>query len=140
MKKLAIVGVSILALSVSTFARDDVKYFSIKDAINTTKAKEVLDPNIKISFGTGTNAKFIVKGITSNKKTNAFHKSDEQACSWALLSALKSFQERAVREGGTKVVNLVGYYKKRKYDSKTKFQCGAGNIMAGVTLKGDIAK
>lgn len=140
MKKLAIVGISILALSVSSFARDDVKYFSISSAINTEKAKEVLDPSIKISFGSGSHGKFIVRGITSNKKTNAFRKSDEEACSWALLSALKSFQDRAVREGGTKVLNLVGYYKRKKYDSKTKFQCGAGNIMAGVTLKGDIAK
>lgn len=139
MKKI-ILAVSILALGSSLQARDDVVYFPIKEAIGTEKAKEVLNPDIKISFGTGTKAKFIIRNIMSNKKTNAFGKSDQAACSWALLSALKSFQERAVREGGTKVVNLRGYYKKKKYDSKTKFQCGAGNIMAGVTLIGDIAK
>lgn len=139
MKKF-IIAIAVLTLGVSLHARDDIVYFSIKDAITTEKAKEVLDPNIKLSFGTGTKAKFIVRGVMSNKKTNAFGKSDESACSWALLSALKSFQQRAVREGGTRVVNLRGYYKKHKYDSKTKFQCGAGSIMAGVTLIGDIAK
>lgn len=139
MKKI-IIFVAILALSSSLQARDEIVYFPIKNAIDTEKAREVLNPNIKLSFGTGTKAKFILRGIMSNKKTNAFMKSDEQACSWALLSALKSFQERAVREGGTKVVNLRGYYKKNKYDSKTKFQCGAGSVIAGVTLIGDIAK
>lgn len=93
-----------------------------------------------LSFGTGTSGDFIVKNITSNKKTNAANKSDEEACTWAFLSAVKAFQDRARKEGGTKVVNLTSYYKKNDFNSKTHFQCGAGNIMAGVTLKGDIAK
>ena len=133
-------AIAVLALGVSLSARDDVLYFSVADVLNSPKAKEVLNPNIKISFGSGTKGDFLQKGLMSNKKTNAVNKSDQEACEWALLSALKTFQERAVREGGTKVVNLTGYYKKQPFDSKTQFQCGAGSIMAGVTLKGDIAK
>lgn len=121
-------------------ARDDVVYFSVSELLNSAKAKEVLADDIKIIFGSGYKGKTIITGITSNKKTNAFNKSDKEACEWSALSALKSFQERARREGGTKVVNLTGYYKKQPFDSKTQFQCGAGNIMAGVTFKGDIAK
>ena len=133
-------AIAVLALGVSLSARDDVLYFSVADVLNSPKAKEVLNPNVKISFGSGTKGDFLQKGLMSNKKTNAVNKSDQEACEWALLSALKTFQERAVREGGTKVVNLTGYYKKQPFDSKTQFQCGAGSIMAGVTLKGDIAK
>ena len=115
-------------------------HFSIEEALSSPKAKGVIDPNIKLSFGSGTKGGIIKSGLTANKKTNAFNKSDKEACEWAFLSAIKTFQERAVKEGGTKVINLTGYYKKKAFDSKTQFQCGAGALMAGVTLKGDIAK
>ncbi len=139
MKKLLVLaGVCALALNLS--ARDDVHHFSIEEALSSPKAKGVLDPNIKLSFGSGTKGNIIKSGLTANKKTNAFNKSDKEACEWAFLSAVKTFQERAVKEGGTKVINLTGYYKKKAFDSKTQFQCGAGALMAGVTLKGDIAK
>ena len=138
MKKL-ISLVAILAFATSLNARDDVKYHSL-DFLNGPKAKNFLLPNVSISFGTGYSGQVIVKDLTSNKKTNGFNKSDEEACQIALLSALKTFQERALNEGGTKVVNLTGYYKKQPFNSKTQFQCGSGALMSGVTLKGDIAK
>ena len=137
-KSLVLAGICALALNLS--ARDDVHHFSIEEALSSPKAKEVLDPNIKLSFGSGTKGGIIKSGLMANKKTNAFNKSDKEACQWAFLSAIKTFQERAVQEGGAKVVNLTGYYKKQPFDSKTQFQCGAGALMAGVTLKGDIAK
>ncbi len=139
MKKLLVLA-GVCALTLNLSARDDVHHFSIEEALSSPKAKEVLDPNIKLSFGSGTKGNIIKSGLTANKKTNAFNKSDKEACEWAFLSAVKTFQERAVKEGGTKVINLTGYYKKKAFDSKTQFQCGAGALMAGVTLKGDIAK
>lgn len=134
------VAVAVLATGLSLSARDEVLYFSIDELLKSPKAAEALNPNISISFGSGTKGNILQKGLMSNKKTNAFNKSDKEACEWALLSALKTFQERAVKEGGTKVINLTGFYKKQPFDSKTQFQCGAGALMAGVTLKGDIAK
>lgn len=53
---------------------------------------------------------------------------------------MKRFQERAQKEGGTKVGNLVSYYKKKEYSSTTKYECHAGRSIAGVALKGDIVK
>ena len=138
MRKILTLAVSAIFCSTLS-ARDDVLYFSL-DFLNSPKAKEVLNPNIKLSFGSGTKGGIIKSGLMANKKTNAFNKSDKEACQWAFLSAIKTFQERAVQEGGAKVVNLTGYYKKQPFDSKTQFQCGAGALMAGVTLKGDIAK
>ncbi|MGB2553598.1 excinuclease ABC subunit A [Campylobacter sp. MOP51] len=139
MKKI-FAGIAVLFLSLNLSARDDVLYFSINEVLKSPKAAEVLNKDIKLSFGSGTKGKILQKGLTSNKKTNAFNKSDKEACEWAFLSAIKTFQERAVKEGGTRVINLTGYYKKQPFDSKTQFQCGAGALMAGVTLKGDIAK
>lgn len=134
------ITIAVLALGLNLSARDDVLYFSVDEVLNSPKAAEVLNKNIKLSFGSGSKGQILKKGLTANKKTNAFNKSDKEACQWAFLSAVKTFQERAVKEGGTRVINLTGYYKKQPFDSKTQFQCGAGALMAGVTLKGDIAK
>lgn len=132
---------AIFGLFTSLAARDEVLYFDINDVLNSEQAKKLLNPNIKFIFGANSvKSDIIVKGLQSNKKTNAFAKSDKQACERAFLSALISFSERAVKEGGTRVVNLTGYYKKQAFNSESQFQCGAGAIMAGVTLVGDIAK
>ncbi|MCZ6166724.1 excinuclease ABC subunit A [Campylobacter ureolyticus] len=139
MKKL-VLAIFIAFSFTNLSAKDKILYLPISDVLNSKEAKEALDPNIKLSFGSGAKANIIAKNLQANKKTNSVNKSDEEACKWVLLSALKTFQDRAVKEGGTKVVNLTGYFKKQPYDSKDKFQCAVGSIMAGVTLRGDIAK
>ncbi|KTG21872.1 excinuclease ABC subunit A [Pseudoalteromonas sp. XI10] len=78
--------------------------------------------------------------VITNKKTNAFNKTDREACEWLMLSALKALQERAVREGMNAVVNIQSYYKKREFVSQTEYQCGAGTFVAGVALKGTLVK
>ena len=78
--------------------------------------------------------------FTSNKKTNAFNKSDKEACEWVFLSAILALQERARREGGDAVVNIRSYYKKNDISHRSKFMCGAGTIVAGVAFRGDVVK
>ncbi|CZE47481.1 excinuclease ABC subunit A [Campylobacter geochelonis] len=139
MKKLTIFLMVLAFLGVA-HAKNEVHRFPIADALNDPRAKEVLNPKIKLVFGSGSKAKAITDVLTANKKTNAAFKKDKDACNWAFLSAIKTFQERAVKEGGTKVVNLTSYYYKNKFVSKKEFECGVGNIMVGVTLQGVIAK
>ena len=88
--------VAVLAFATSLSARDEIKYHSL-DFLNGPKAKEFLLPNVSFSFGTGYTGQVIVKDLTSNKKTNGFNKSDEEACQIAFLSAIKTFQERALK-------------------------------------------
>ncbi|CUU70407.1 excinuclease ATPase [Campylobacter hyointestinalis subsp. hyointestinalis] len=139
MKKALIFALGFVFAS-SLFARNDILYFPLKDVLESEKAKEIIDPSIELIFGSGNTGEIVTKQVRTNKKTNAFGKTDKKACEWALLSALKSLQERAKKDGGTKVINITGYYYKNEFDSKTEFQCGAGSIMAGVTLIGDVAK
>lgn len=120
-------------------ATDTKNYYSISDALNSPQAKDVLNPNIKLEFVTG-GGKTISKGLISNKKTNAFNKTDVEACNWAFLSAVKQFQDTATQLGGTRVTHLISYYKKVPFKSKKMFECHTGNIIAGVALHGDIAK
>ncbi|MBB3062868.1 hypothetical protein [Microbulbifer rhizosphaerae] len=49
-----------------------------------------------------------------------------------------ALQDRARREGGNAVVNIRSYYKKNEVNSSSEFECGAGAVMAGVTLEGEV--
>jgi uncharacterized protein YbjQ (UPF0145 family) len=72
----------------------------------------------------------------TNKKTNAFNKSDKEACEWVMLSALLQLKERAQSLGANAVVNIRSNYKNNETSSDTEYTCGAGAIMAGVALIG----
>lgn len=133
--------IALTALVVAACApRDTTHYYSISEALNSAQAKEILDPKIKLYFGKAAPGKTVKAGLVSNKKTNAANKTDQEACQWAFLSAVKQFQERAASMGATKVGNIVSYYKKNTYRSTTQYECHAGNIIGGVALKGDIVK
>jgi hypothetical protein len=102
--------------------------------------KEKIDPQIKLYFGKPSGVK-VAKTIgewTSNKKTNAFNKSDQEACDIAFISAAVSLQDRAKREGGNAVINIHSVYKNDKFESTSEYQCGAGTTMAGVALRGTV--
>jgi len=123
-------------------ARDTRKMYSISDALNTEDAKAKLDPDVRLYFGKQKHPKAVKHfgEFMSNKKTNAFNKTDKRACQWAFLSAMLSLQKRAGLEGGNAVVNIRSYYKRNEVSSTTEFECGSGAIIAGVTFKGDTVK
>lgn len=143
MKKfLSLFILATLALSNQAFARDTKHLFSIEEAMQSADFKEKLDPTIRFIFGSQKTSEVIEhKGnFVSNKKTNAFNKTDQEACEWVLLSALLSFQDRVRAEGGNAVINIESYYKKNAYSSTSEYECHAGAIIAGVALKGDVVK
>ncbi len=119
-------------------ARDDHKMFPLAEALNTPAAKEKLDPKIALYFGDQKHPA-IRKSFgewKTNKKTNAFNKSDKEACEWVFLSALLELQERAAKEGGNAVVGIKSNYKNIERSSETEYMCGSGALMAGVAFKG----
>ena len=123
-------------------ARDSKRMFSVDEAMSSEDAKGLLQNDIAFHFGDGNHPaiEHTIGNWMSNKKTNAFNKSDLAACQRAFLSAMISLRDRARREGGDGVVNIVSYYKKNRVSSTTEFECGAGNVIAGVTLRGDVVK
>ncbi len=143
MKKIAFLIVTALSVLLNAaHARDDKLMLPIKEAKALGMEKEKLDPNIPLYFGTTAHPAVQKKFGTfvSNKKTNAVGKSDEYACQWVFLSAAIALQERAKAEGGNAVINIKSYYKKNEFSSNTEFECHAGNIMAGVALRGTVVK
>lgn len=136
----------LLVVASAASARDDRLKFPIADAAKaaetTAKADGQLDPDIKLFWGTQSHAKPTQSfgTFTANKKTNFFNKTDKEGCEWAWLSAVLSLQDRAKKEGGNAVVGIKSVYKNGELDSATEYECGAGAVMGGVALRGQVVK
>ena len=141
-KKLIILVIGLFIITPVAHGRDSKHLLSIADAMLTADFQEKLDPNIQYHFGNQAHAEIetVIGKYTSNKKTNAFIKSDEEACQRAFLSALLSFQKRAQDEGGNAVVEIESYYKKNPFSSETQYECHAGAVIAGTALRGKVVK
>lgn len=139
---IATILVSSICWAPGSFAREDVQSFLIENALNTEAAQSKLSGNVKFAFGDQSIGKVQrrIGEFKTNKKTNAFGKSDEQACNWAFLSAMLSLHDRAIAEGGNAVINIRSNYKNNTTSSSTTFDCGAGNVIAGVALIGVVVK
>jgi len=130
-----------LAVALPAAGRDDRLKLPVAGALaKGQNYKEKIDPQIRLYFGKQTKVK-VAKTIgewTSNKKTNAFNKTDQEACDIAFISAAVSLQDRAKREGGNAVINVHSVYKNDKFESASEYLCGAGATMAGVALRGTV--
>ncbi|WP_108651443.1 excinuclease [Dongshaea marina] len=124
------------------FARNDINNYSIHEVMSQARTANILGDQIKFYFADESHAPVVKDfGLAStNKKTNAFNKSDKEACQWVLLSALKSLRDRAIAQGGNAVVNIRSNYENHPFTSSKEFQCGNGFLMAGVALQGEVVK
>lgn len=126
--------------SISTLARDDISDFSVEEAMSVQKVAAAIGEGVQFYFS-GQKSPQVNRSFgefQSNKKTNAFGKSDKQACQWAFASAMKSLKQRAIKEGGNAVINIRSNYKGKLTSSSSTFKCGAGTMVAGVALIGDV--
>ena len=138
---IALVTVLVLAAPASQAARDERLHFPISEAAATADAKAKLDGSVKFYWGESHPPVSKQYGTyTANKKTNFFNKSDKAGCEWAWLSAMITMQDRAKQLGGNAVINLHSVYKNQDFVSATEYECGAGSIMGGVALRGDVVR
>lgn len=126
----------------TTVARDTKVLRPVADAMATPDAKARLNMGVQFFFGNTAHPPVAQSfgEFMSNKKTNGTNKSDKDACEWAFLSAMLSFQQRAVAVGGNAVINIKSYYKQNEVSSETQYECGSGALMSGVTFKGEVVK
>ncbi len=139
MKKWLVLGIALGCLTAQAQARDDVGSYSIKEALSLEQAKQKLGNSVAFYFGEQSHPKVLKRfgHFGTNKKTNAFNKSDKEACQWVFLSAMLQLKERAQSEGANAVINIKSNYKSNLTSSDTEFKCGAGTFVAGVALVGD---
>jgi uncharacterized protein YbjQ (UPF0145 family) len=145
MKHLTLIALALSTLNTLYFAplahaRDTLHNLNVNEALQIGRDEGVILDHVRVFFAGQQHPEVIKKygEFSTNKKTNAFNKSDERACQWAFFSAIKSLQERALKEGGNAVIDIKSNYKSREFSSPTEFQCGAGAIIAGVALKGTV--
>jgi hypothetical protein len=138
MKRQLVCAVLVAGLSSHAFARDTVENYPVAAALASEPGK--VSDEIPLYFA-GQKHPGVTKTygeFATNKKTNAFGKSDETACQHVFLSAVIELQERARKEGGNAVINIKSNYKNEVRESATEFTCGAGAVIAGVALKGEV--
>jgi uncharacterized protein YbjQ (UPF0145 family) len=143
MRRIVYLVIALVALGINTTAsaRDTRHRLPIKAALAKGQSNDKVSKDIKLYFGNQKAPSGKDLGTyTSNKKTNAANKSDEDACDIAFLSAIIALQDRARKEGGNAVTNIHSVYKNENVVSTTEYLCGAGAIMAGVALRGTVVK
>ncbi len=139
---LALATVLTTAVAPTADARDTRQQFDIATAMAAGKADGTLDGSVQFHFK-GARAPAVTERLgpaNTNRKTNAFGKSDGKACQWVFLGAMKALQAAARERGANAVIDLESNYKNQVFTSATQYECGAGGLMAGVALKGVYAK
>lgn len=141
MKKIALTLLALIAVT-AAHARDDTVMLPLADVVQLGLDQGKLDGSVKFYLSGAATPRVSAKlgDDTSNKKTNGVGKDDATACNWAALSALMAFQSSAKQKGANAVVDLHSFYKKNPNKDPVNYECHAGNIMAGVALKGTYAR
>ena len=143
MKKTLIIALAALLAAPVANARETRVELPLQELVASADAKAAgIDGSVRFYLAGQKTPKVASKmgEDVTNKKTNAANKSDEQACRWVALSALKALQDGAKSRGANAVVDMVSYYKKNEFKSASNYECYAGSILAGVALKGTYAK
>jgi hypothetical protein len=133
---------SVMLMTSMAWARDTEYKLKIDEVLQNAEFQKKLGNTVRFYFG-NQQAPPVEKTFgefVTNKKTNSFGKPDEEACRWAMLSALIELRDRAWKMGGDAVTNIASYFKKETASSETVYECHAGAIIAGVALKGTVVK
>jgi len=124
-------------------ARDTQLFLPFQQVVAQMTAAGKIDGSVKFYLaGNQPRGKISVisPNAVTNKKTNAFNKTDTQACEWALQSAILSLDSAAKNVGANAVTNIVSYYKSNIHADANNYECHAGAFIGGVALKGDLSK
>ena len=135
--KLAAV-VALTFAATQAFARNSIETYPIDSALKSEDGK--VSQDIALYFA-GQPHPMVLKRFSeaaTNKKTSAFGRSDEAACQHVFLSAVIALQNRARELGANAVIDIKSNYKDQLTSSATEFTCGAGAMVAGVALKGNV--
>ncbi len=123
-------------------ARDSTLKLPFDPVLESAISSGKLDGTVKfyLSGKSPAGGKVLSSNAVTNKKTNGVGKTDEKACEWALLSALITLQDAARSAGANAVTNITSYYKKNEVKDSVNYECHAGGVIVGVTLKADLVK
>ena len=133
-------GISlILAMSAApALARNTEVLLDAKTAVEQQGKGDLL--NIPF-YMKGATHKKVIKTIgnwSSTRKGRGAFQSDDDACNRTFVTALKSLQQRALKEGGNAIINVTSWTKNQNYENEKNFRCIAGSMIVHVAIKGDV--
>jgi len=130
---------TLLVLAQTSLAKDEFHDYSVEAALKSPSASGLRKIPIYMA-GQDHPPGDKVEDNKSNKRTNAFNKSDQEACDIAFLSAIFALQDRAMQVGGTAVVDIKSITKNQNLTSATEYRCVSGAFVANVALTATIIK
>lgn len=138
----SIAAVFLLTLSGSAVAKDDLRLFSIKEALSSPDAKSRLDPGVKLYFADQQHphAEKALGTWVSNKKYPLLNNKAKAVCESTFIDAVEELQRRALKEGGNAVIGIESYYDKMIRPSVDQYVCSIGYVVVGVALRGGVIK
>lgn len=135
---------ALLSLLPGTSQATNLMYMPFEKVVSDAIRAGRLDGSVKFYLAgnepSGQPVQVLLTDVATNKKTNGFNKSDNDACEWVLQSALITLQNAAKRVGANAVTNIVSYYKHHARKDLNTYECHAGVLMAGVALRGDLVR
>jgi type II secretory pathway pseudopilin PulG len=124
-------------------ARDKTVHLAFANAVAAATQSGKLDGSVKFYLAGTTppgQVTVVNDNATTHKKTNAFGKSDQATCDWALQSALISLQDAAKAAGANAVVDIVSVQDGQDYRDAQNYECRVGFLMSDVALRARLAK
>ena len=103
---------------------------SASTALRSAEAQEVLNPDIRVSYGSAGGS------MTSRQVANARGKTAEQTCQRAFLSTIKRFQATAAQRG-SKLIRVSSYFDRRTVGGD-QYECHIGTWNSRVVLRGGV--
>ncbi len=141
MKHIILSGLILLCFGLnSAYGADSHVKFPIKDSMELEKVNKLFEDDISFYWGNSSHGKVTKKfgSFKTSKRTNGFAKAQSQSCAWAMASSLVTLRDRARKEGGNAVINIVSNIKNHEESSETEYSCLAGRVVVNVALKGDV--
>lgn len=123
-------------------ARDERMLFDIQAALATPEGRDRFDDTVQFFWGEQPypppQQSFGIH--TTERKTFAPTRTDEDACNRAFIAALAALRDHAKLAGANAVVDIKSIYKNREFRSETQYECRAGYVVTGVSLEGRLVK
>jgi hypothetical protein len=136
---LALTALASAAVALPAHARKDVANFPIS-AVTSHPEYAARVGDFRFVFGDAPIRGATVGQTNTRKTTNGFGRSDQDACVWAMLSALIAIKNDAIARGGTSVQGIKSVTDGAGLSSATEFQCVSGTTNSRVYLQGTIVR
>jgi hypothetical protein len=142
-KTLGLAALLLAALPGAVLAADKTVHLAFGNAVTAATQSGKLDGSVKFYLAGDKPAGSVTvvnDNVTTHKKTNAFGKSSQATCDWALQSALITLQGAAKAAGANAVVDIVSVQNGQEYRDARNYECRVGFLMSDVDLKAKLAK